>query len=275
VGTVSVDPASGIFTYDGPAGFTGVETFTYTVTDREGRRSPPARVTVIVQPPPAYRLLGADGGVFDFGSAPYEHSCLDTPISCGRITGGASYRDGLGYWLTNAEGSVFSFGDAPFLGSLPGLGQGENDIVAMTATPDGGGYWLVGADGSVYAFGDAPYAGSLPGLGLSVGDVVGLAPTADGGGYWLVGADGSVYAFGDAPYLGNASGLRLERPVVGISAGPAGGYWLVAGDGGVFSFTPPFLGSDPAIGFWPPGTLGVPKVLNGPIVAMVPGESRS
>jgi hypothetical protein len=38
-------------------------------------------------------------------------------------------------------------------------------------------------------------------------------------------------------------GQPLNKPVVGMSAGPNGGYWLVATDGGIFSFGEPFYGS--------------------------------
>ena len=50
-------------------------------------------------------------------------------------------------------------------------------------------------------------------------------------------SDGGVFAFGDAHFYGSMSGQPLDKPVVGIAAGPdGGGYWEVASDGGVFAF---------------------------------------
>ena len=55
--------------------------------------------------------------------------------------------------------------------------------------------------------------------------------------YWLVAADGGVFTFGGVPFYGSMGGHPLNRPVVGIAAGPNnGGYWEVASDGGIFSF---------------------------------------
>ena len=48
----------------------------------------------------------------------------------------------------------------------------------------------------------------------------------------------------------------LNKPIVGMAAGPVGGYWLVAADGGIFAFDVPFLGSTGAI------------TLNKPVVAI-------
>ncbi len=56
-------------------------------------------------------------------------------------------------------------------------------------------------------------------------------------GYWEVASDGGVFSFGDAAFHGSMGGTPLNRPVVGIAAGPGGrGYWEVASDGGVFAF---------------------------------------
>jgi ribosomal protein L24E len=56
-------------------------------------------------------------------------------------------------------------------------------------------------------------------------------------GYTLGATDGGVFAFGDSAYHGSMGNRRLNRPIVGMAAGPDNaGYWLVASDGGMFSF---------------------------------------
>jgi hypothetical protein len=82
---------------------------------------------------PGYRLVGADGGVFDFGDSPYAGSLPGLGISVDDIVGMARDPGGSGYWLVGADGGVFSFGDAPFLGSLPGLGISVHDITGIIA----------------------------------------------------------------------------------------------------------------------------------------------
>jgi len=60
------------------------------------------------------------------------------------------------------------------------------------------------------------------------------------------------------PALGSMGSTRLNRPVVGITAGtPGPGYRMVGSDGGIFTFGP-FYGS---LGAHPPAA---------PIVAMSP-----
>ena len=182
---------------------------------------------------PGYRLVGSDGGVFDFGSAVFQGSLagkhLNAPIVATASTPGG------GYWLAGSDGSVYAFGNAANLGSLAGRHLNA-PIVAMAATPDGKGYWLLGADGGVFSFGDAVFHGSTGGKRLN-GSVVGMAATPDGNGYWLLGSDGGVFSFGDAAFHGSTGGRRLNSRVVSITATRDGaGYWLVAGDGGVFSF---------------------------------------
>jgi hypothetical protein len=74
------------------------------------------------QPPGhGYWMVGADGGVFSFGAAPFYGSAgalsLQRPI-----VGIAATPDRLGYWLVASDGGVFAFGDAHYYGSIPGLG---------------------------------------------------------------------------------------------------------------------------------------------------------
>jgi hypothetical protein len=202
-----------------------------------------------------YWTVGADGGVFSFGS-PFDGSTGNLKLNQ-PVVAIASTPDGKGYWLAAKDGGVFSFGGAVFHGSVPGLGDHVTNIVGMATDSTTGGYWLVGSDGTVYAF-DAPNDGSIPGLGQHLSNVVGIAATADGGGYYLVTSTGAVYAFGDGTYQGGANTLpHLNAPIVGLSVDSAtGGYWEVGSDGGIFSYGAPFHGSAGAIS------------LNKPVVGM-------
>jgi len=200
-----------------------------------------------------YWLVGSDGGVFTFGSAPFYGSTgslsLQRPVVGMTLTA-----DRGGYWLVASDGGVFSFGDAGFFGSIPGLGYAPAQtagsgkklnapIVGMVPSSDGGGYFMVGADGGVFAFGDAKFEGSCPGIGGCSGAAVTVMPDASGNGYWLVTATGHVYAFGDAPALG-APGAQ-GSPVTSATRTPDGqGYWILLANGGVDAFgDAPMLGS--------------------------------
>ena len=179
-------------------------------------------------------MAGADGGVFNFGTAGFFGSAGGAPLNK-PVVGMAGTPDSRGYWLDAADGGVFTFGDAGFYGSTGGMTLNK-PVVGMAATPDGGGYWLVASDGGVFAFGDAGFYGSTGGMTLNK-PIVGMAATPDGGGYWLVASDGGVFAFGDAHFHGSTGAITLNKPIVGMAATPdAGGYWLVASDGGVFAF---------------------------------------
>jgi hypothetical protein len=89
-------------------------------------------------------------------------------------------------------------------------------------------------------------------------------PTHPTQGYWQVASDGGVFSFGAAAFYGSMGGTPLNRPVVGIAAGPDDqGYWEVASDGGIFSFgSAAFFGS---MGGHP---------LNAPIVGVAPTPDR-
>jgi hypothetical protein len=134
------------------------------------------------------------------------------------------------------------------------LSDGDLGTVVIGVGQAHHGYRLAAADGGVFAYGTTFY-GSAASLHLAK-PIVGITSTPDGAGYWLVGADGGVYAFGDAPYDGSLGGTTLNRPVVGMAAGPTG-YWLVAADGGIFAYGGTgFFGSAAAL------------LLNAPVVGM-------
>ncbi len=187
-----------------------------------------------------YWMVGADGGIFSFGDAPYYGSAASLPLAR-PIVAMAPTPSGHGYWLVASDGGVFAFGDAGFYGSTGGLDL-DQPVVGLEPTPDGHGYWIVAADGGVFAFGDAGYYGSA--VGLSPGSpIVGLAPAAGGLGYWEAAADGSVFAFGQAGYAGGTNGL----PTAAIGA-DGSGYRLLLTNGGVFTFGgASFLGSAGAV----------------------------
>ena len=161
-----------------------------------------------------YWLLGADGGVFSFGEAPFHGSTGDRTLNQPAVAM-AAVPGAAGYWFAAADGGVFTFGDATFFGSTGGVALNQ-PIVGMAPTPTGDGYWLVARDGGIFTFGDATFFGSVPGSGLctSTSPAARLVASATGHGYWVATADGAVTPFGDAVDLG--SRVRL-----GLPAGPA------------------------------------------------------
>jgi M6 family metalloprotease-like protein len=204
-----------------------------------------------------YRLVAADGGVFNFGSATPKGSMGGTPLNR-PIVGTAPTPTCGGYWMVASDGGLFSFGDAAFYGSTGSMILNQ-PIVAMTPTPSGKGYWMVASDGGIFSFGDARFFGSMGSTPLNK-PVVGMASTPSGMGYWLVASDGGIFAFGDARFFGSTGSTPLNQPIVGMARTPTGnGYWFVASDGGMFAFgDAPFVGS---LGSTP---------LNKPIVGMAP-----
>jgi hypothetical protein len=227
----------------------GTSTFTYDFEPASIPSTSPSSPTPTFH---GYWLAATDGGVFNFGAAPF-HGSMGGTILNSPVIGMAGTPAG-GYWLGASDGGVFSFG-APFLGSMGGKHL-NSPIVGIAGTPDGGGYYLVASDGGVFTFGDAHFDGSMGGKPLNK-PIVGIAVTPGNLGYYLVASDGGVFTFGDAQFQGSMGGQPLNKPVVGMAVDVAtSGYWLVAQDGGVFSFNALFLGST--------GSLH----LNAPVVGM-------
>jgi len=115
-----------------------------------------------------YWLVGADGGVFNFGSAKFLGSTYSYGITglsgshplSAPVTGMLSTPNGNGYWLVGADGGVFNFGSAPFLGSsYSTFGRGiskpnicfqlsaQNRVVRGFLTGEGIGGWLTTTGG--------------------------------------------------------------------------------------------------------------------------------
>jgi len=260
----------GVFDF-GNAGFYG-STYSDGLTGLHGAHALAAPIVGIASTPDrrGYWMVGADGGVFNFGNAGFYGSTYSDGLSGlggahplrSPIVGIASTPDGKGYWLVAKDGFVYSFGDADYYGDifsdgltgLSGPHPLSAPIVGIAATPDGQGYWLVGADGGVFNFGDASYYGNTYSDGLTglsgphplSAPIVGIAATPDGQGYWLVGADGGVFNFGNAQFHGSTysdgmTGLGgahpLQSAVVAIASTQNGlGYRVVTKAGMVYDF---------------------------------------
>jgi hypothetical protein len=189
---------------------------------------------------PGYDEVGADGGVFSFGSQPFCGSTGGKRLNA-PIVGLAQSALAGGYWMAASDGGVFAFGSSRFFGSM-GAHALNKPIVAVAATDDGGGYWLVASDGGVFAFGDARFFGSTGRFKLNA-PIVAFAPTADDRGYRLVASDGGVFTYGDAQYFGSLGSAHLSSPITGITDNrSSGGYWLVTGSGQIYSFESAFFG---------------------------------
>ncbi len=183
-----------------------------------------------------YWMLGADGHVYAFGSAPNFGSASDPAVAL------AARRDGAGYWVVDRAGNVHAFGRAAYFGGHPPVLSGES-VSTLSATPSGNGYWLFTTRGRAFPYGDAHFFGDLRAVHLN-GPVIASVATPTGHGYYMVASDGGVFSFGDARFHGSMGGTHLNRPIVGLSPTPDNrGYWLVGSDGGVFAFGAPFRGS--------------------------------
>jgi hypothetical protein len=63
-----------------------------------------------------YLLVASDGGIFNYGDAPFLGSRGGQPLNK-PIVAMMSTFDGAGYWLTASDGGIFSYGDTGFYGS--------------------------------------------------------------------------------------------------------------------------------------------------------------
>lgn len=107
-----------------------------------------------------YWVACEDGGVFNFGGAPFLGSlgalALNAPI-----TDLVGTKSGEGYWMAGADGGLFAFGDARAdFGSLAHL-QLAAPVVDLAASAEDDGAWMLGGDGGVFGLADAPFGGRI------------------------------------------------------------------------------------------------------------------
>jgi hypothetical protein len=191
-----------------------------------------------------YWLVGSDGGIFSFGSAPF-HGSTGNLVLQRPVVGISPTAGNGGYWLVATDGGVFSFGNASFYGSIPGIGLAPANstspkrlnapIVGMVPSADQKGYFMVGADGGVFSFGDATFEGSCPAIGGCVGAAVAVMPDGTGKGYWIVTKSGHVYSFGDATYYG-APGPQAAAVTSAVRTANGRGYWILLANGTVDAY---------------------------------------
>ena len=72
-------------------------------------------------------MVASDGGIFDYGDAPYYGSLPGLGVQVGNIVGISGGTTGYSFFGSN--GAVYSFGGATYAGSLPGLGVSVNNVV--------------------------------------------------------------------------------------------------------------------------------------------------
>jgi hypothetical protein len=236
----------GSFTYVPKKGFSGTDSFTYHIIDRNFDNTLPGKVTVTVgappppsgsKPPPTtvpqgYWMVERAGKVHPFGQVKNYGNASTSSVTHFEPT--ATHK---GYWIVNASGRVYPFGDAKSYGNAKAssLAAGET-VSSLSATATGKGYWLFTSRGRVLPFGDARFYGDMSRVALN-GPVVGSIATPTGKGYYMVGSDGGIFTFGDAVFRGSMGAVRLDQPVQGlVPTSDNRGYWLVASDGGIFAF---------------------------------------
>ncbi len=203
---------------------------------------------------PGYWLVGGDGGVFSFGSAPYGGSVarVFARAKLPGITGIAAAPGGKGYWLVTATGGVFPLGGAKYLGSVASLNLSAGARPAIAAAPAGDGYYILSPWGDVFAFGSAHFEGSCDRSTCGDARAVALVPDATGQGYWMLLSNCKVVAFGDAHPLASPSCQGGATASAAGRAPDGSGFWVLLRDGTVFS-----LGGATAYSAWSsPGTPG-------------------
>ena len=131
-------------------------------------------VGVVAAPGGGHWLVGADGGVFAVGGAPYDGSLPEYGVHPAAPIVGIAAAPGGGYWLAAANGSVYAVNSASSPAYTVSSSISVSAPITGIAAAPGGGYWLVGADGGVFAFAPAQFEGSLPKLGTHVSDITAI-----------------------------------------------------------------------------------------------------
>jgi hypothetical protein len=78
-----------------------------------------------------YWLVASDGGIFNYGDAPFHGSAGSLPLNK-PVVGMAPTSDGGGYWLVATDGGIFNYGDATFYGSTGSIVL-NRPVVGMSA----------------------------------------------------------------------------------------------------------------------------------------------
>ena len=168
-----------------------------------------------------YLLIGADGGVFSFGDAPFYGNLVGrtlnppSPVGTPYDVIGAFFFSGQQYYcLAEADGYYNCFGGGGVFGRAQEVAISSiytNPATTIMTTGDTWGWWWITRQGQIYAFGDATYQGGLS--SVPWGPILGGSGWGTGG-YRFVGTDGSTYNFGslaaywegNAPWTLNPSG---------------------------------------------------------------------
>jgi hypothetical protein len=258
------------------AGLAGTELAKYIAREvgrsLDGNGAPGERTAALVPTPDGrgYWLIGCDGSVYPFGTAPHLPGARAAMAAHRGVAAAAATRDGKGLWLVAGDGKVAAVGDAA---PMKFRTRAASTITGAFVTPDGKGFFATTSTGAVLTAGTARGRGSLSGRRLN-GSIVDIEPTRDGKGYWLVGSDGGIFSFGTARFFGSMGGAKLNGRIVAMAATPDNkGYWQVGADGGIFSFGDArYLGN----GRWvtPAYPLNLITVAPGPAVDVVAARGR-
>jgi hypothetical protein len=162
-----------------------------------------------------YVLVGADGGVFAFGSVRFRGSLAGRHLPA-PIVGIDVTPNNLGYWAVDRQGHVYGFGDAkplPNTAHLIARPSPSAHVVGIAANGTRG-YYLAWSDGTVIGYGTAHF-GAKPRPNLSA-PIVRITRAGGLSGIYLLGADGSIFALGGADFLGSMSGRPLAQPATAM-----------------------------------------------------------
>ncbi len=170
-----------------------------------------------------YQEVASDGGIFAFGTAPFDGSTGNLHLNR-PIVGMAATSDGQGYWLVASDGGIFAFGDAHFYGSTGNLHLNQ-PIVGMAATSGSVASHAVsdlgsatevvyGASGSfgglsgasALSGGQSLYTDAVPGWGFLPGQAVMGA---------VLGPDGSI-VMGGEPQTSNQSQATADAMALSV-----------------------------------------------------------
>ncbi len=162
----------GVFNF-GDASFLG-STYSYGITGLTGSHPLNAPIVGMVADPTGngYWLVASDGGIFNFGAAPFYGSTYSLGLTGLRgshpldapVVNVYPSLNGQGYYMVAADGGVFNFGDAKFSGSaydygytgLRGAHPLPAPVTSILPNPDGQGYYIACSNGKVIAIGGAP-----------------------------------------------------------------------------------------------------------------------